>query len=71
MSKKTSPDRCELCAGKVSAGIIGARFAFRGRTVFVNHVPTWGPGTGNLADEVAVGREDLTRRYRKPRPAHA
>ena len=41
MRKKVSPDRCEFCGGEVSQGAIRARFAFRGQTVYVDHVPAW------------------------------
>ena len=41
MGKKTAPNGCEFCDGEVSQETIRARFAFRGQTVYVDHVPAW------------------------------
>jgi len=41
MGKKGSPDRCEFCDGEVNQQIVRARFAFKGHTVYVDHVPAW------------------------------
>lgn len=39
MSKALSLKQCEFCRGKVSPAIVRARFAFKGRTIYVDHVP--------------------------------
>jgi YgiT-type zinc finger domain-containing protein len=37
----TSNDTCEFCSGPVQQQTILARFHFRGRTLYIDHVPAW------------------------------
>jgi YgiT-type zinc finger domain-containing protein len=34
-------ERCEFCDGTLESRIVRARFAFKGQTVYVDHVPAW------------------------------
>lgn len=39
--KKKRNDMCEFCDGRVEERIIRARFHFKGKTIYVDRVPTW------------------------------
>lgn len=34
-------DACEFCDGEVRQRVVQARFHFKGRTIYVDHVPAW------------------------------
>ncbi len=37
----STQDACEFCNGNVRRRAIRARFQYRGRTIYVDHVPAW------------------------------
>jgi YgiT-type zinc finger domain-containing protein len=32
---------CEFCEGTVEQRVVQARFRFKGRTIYIDHVPAW------------------------------
>ena len=34
-------EQCEFCEGTMEAGLIRARFHFKGHTIYVDNVPAW------------------------------
>ncbi len=41
MGKNGPQERCEFCDGTLVKQLVRARFAFKGQTVYVDHVPAW------------------------------